>query len=115
MTAGGLTVENCTFASNTASAATGDGGGIYRSEQSLPVWHMDHSGRRIGVFAHAGTNGVILSLLLGLEPVPWEWDRFVTAHASITRLVTMEMGDGHIFSLTKLSDVEHLAVEDRTA
>ena len=88
--------------------------GIYRSKQSLPVWHIDHSHRRIAVFAHAGTNGVILSLLLGLDPVPWEWDRFVTAHASITRLVTMEMGDGHIFSLVKLSDVEHLAVDDRT-
>jgi probable phosphoglycerate mutase len=46
--------------------------------------------------------------------VPWEWDRFVTGHASITRLVTMELADGHTFSLTKLSDVEHLAVEDRT-
>jgi 2,3-bisphosphoglycerate-dependent phosphoglycerate mutase len=91
------------------------GRGIYRSEQTLPVWHMDGSERRIAVFAHAGTNGVILCLLLGLDPVPWEWDRFVTGHASITRLVTMQMGDGHTFSLTKLSDVEHLATEDRTS
>ena len=88
--------------------------GIYRSKQSLPVWHLDDTDRRIAVFAHAGTNGVILSLLLGLEPVPWEWDRFVTGHASITRLMTIEMGDGHTFSLTKLSDVEHLAADDRT-
>ena len=50
----------------------------------------------------------------GLDPVPWEWDRFVTGHASITRLVSIELGDGHTFSLTKLSDVEHLAVDDRT-
>ncbi len=88
--------------------------GIYRSKQTLPVWHMDQSDRRIAVFAHAGTNGVILCHLLGLDPVPWEWDRFVTGHASITRLVTMELADGHTFSLTKLSDVEHLSVEDRT-
>jgi 2,3-bisphosphoglycerate-dependent phosphoglycerate mutase len=88
--------------------------GIYRSRQTLPVWHMDHSDRRVAVFAHAGTNGVILCHLLGLDPVPWEWDRFVTGHASITRLETMEMGDGHTFSLSKLSDVEHLAVDDRT-
>ena len=88
--------------------------GIYRSKQTLPVWHMDQSDRRIAVFAHAGTNGVILCHLLGLDPVPWEWDRFVTGHASITRLVTMELADGHTFSLTKLSDVEHLAVDDRT-
>jgi 2,3-bisphosphoglycerate-dependent phosphoglycerate mutase len=88
--------------------------GIYRSKQTLPIWHMDQSDRRVAIFAHAGTNGVILCHLLGLEPVPWEWDRFVTGHASITRLVTMELADGHTFSLTKLSDVEHLAVEDRT-
>lgn len=88
--------------------------GIYRSKQTLPVWHMDQSDRRIAVFAHAGTNGVILCHLLGLDPVPWEWDRFVTGHASITRLSTMQLADGHTFSLTKLSDVEHLAVDDRT-
>lgn len=88
--------------------------GIYRSKQTLPVWHMDQSDRRIAIFAHAGTNGVILCHLLGLDPVPWEWDRFVTGHASITRLSTMQLADGHTFSLTKLSDVEHLAADDRT-
>jgi 2,3-bisphosphoglycerate-dependent phosphoglycerate mutase len=88
--------------------------GVYRSKQTLPVWHMDESSRRIAVFAHAGTNGVILCQLLGLDPVPWEWDRFVTGHASITRLTSIELGDGHTFCLTKLSDVEHLAVGDRT-
>ena len=88
--------------------------GVYRGKQTLPVWHMDNADQRIAVFAHAGTNGVILCQLLGLDPVPWEWDRFVTGHASITRLTSIELGDGHTFSLTKLSDVEHLAVDDRT-
>ena len=82
--------------------------GVYRTKQILPVWHMDRIRRRIAVFAHAGTNGVLLCHLLGLDPVPWEWDRFVTGHASITRLTSIELGDGHTFSLTKLSDVEHL-------
>ncbi|MEP7045797.1 MAG: histidine phosphatase family protein [Ilumatobacteraceae bacterium] len=88
--------------------------GVYRTKQILPVWHMDQPERRIAVFAHAGTDGVLLCHLLGLEPVPWEWDRFVTGHASITRLVSLRLGDGHTFSLTKLSDVEHLALADRT-
>ncbi|MEP7202353.1 MAG: histidine phosphatase family protein [Ilumatobacteraceae bacterium] len=88
--------------------------GVYRTKQILPVWHLDQSDRRIVVFAHAGTNGVLLCHLLGLDPVPWEWDRFVTGHASITRLNSLQMGDGHTFSLTKLSDVEHLAIDDRT-
>jgi probable phosphoglycerate mutase len=88
--------------------------GTYRSEQILPMWHMDRAEMRVCVVAHAGTNGVVLCQLLGLEPVPWEWDRFVTGHASITRLESMQMGDGHTFSLTKLSDTEHLAPADRT-
>jgi hypothetical protein len=28
--------------------------------------------------------------------------------------MTMQMGDGHTFGLRKLSDVEHLAHDDRT-
>jgi broad specificity phosphatase PhoE len=88
--------------------------GVSRGEQALPVWHIDEPDRRILVFAHAGTNGVLLCHLLGLDPVPWEWDRFVTGHASITRLSSMKLGDGHTFSLTKLSDVEHLTPDDRT-
>jgi probable phosphoglycerate mutase len=88
--------------------------GMYRSKQILPVWHIDQPDRRLGIIAHAGTNGVLLSLLLGLDPVPWEWDRFVTGHASITRLETMQLADGFTFSLTKLSDLEHIAKELRT-
>ena len=53
-------------------------------------------------------------LLLGLVPVPWEWDRFVTPHASITRLESMQLADGYTFSLTRLGDVEHLGQDQRT-
>ena len=88
--------------------------GMYRSKQTLPVWHLDRPDHRIAVVAHAGTNGVLLCQLLGLDPVPWEWDRFVTHHASITRLQSMELGDGHTFALTRLSDVEHLPRDART-
>jgi probable phosphoglycerate mutase len=88
--------------------------GVYRSKQILPVWNVDAAETRIAVFAHSGTNGVLLCQLLGLDPVPWEWDRFVTNHASITRLESIPLGDGHTFSLVRLSDVEHLAPHDRT-
>ena len=88
--------------------------GMYRSKQTLPVWHLDRPDHRIAVVAHAGTNGVLLCHLLGLDPVPWEWDRFVTMHASITRLQSMRLGDGHTFALTRLSDVEHLRLDHRT-
>ena len=91
------------------------GRGMYRAKQTLPVWHLDQPQYRIAVVAHAGTNGVLLCQLLGLDPVPWEWDRFVTQHASITRLSSLQMRDGHTFSLTRLSDVEHLPRDARTA
>ena len=88
--------------------------GVRRVDLSLPVWHIDEPGRRIALIAHAGTNSVTISHLLGLQPTPWEWERFVLGHASISRLLALELGDGYTFSLTKLSDVEHLRADDRT-
>jgi hypothetical protein len=58
--------------------------------------------------AHAGTNSVILGRLLGLEPQPWEWERFASDHASVTVLRSTRIGGGHIFSLQTFSDVSHL-------
>jgi broad specificity phosphatase PhoE len=88
---------------------------LYRAKQTLPVWHVGQPDLRVAIVAHAGTNGVLLCHLLGLDPVPWEWDRFVTMHASITRLTSIAMADGHTFALTRLSDVEHIPRDGRTA
>lgn len=88
--------------------------GVRRIEHDLPVWDVAEPGRRIALIAHAGTNSVTICHLLGLEPTPWEWDRFVLGHASISRLEAIPLGDGYTFSLTKLSDVEHLGHGDRT-
>ena len=88
--------------------------GIRPAPGELPVWHVDEPGRRIGFIAHAGTNSVLVCHLLGLSPTPWEWDRLVMRHASISRLVALPVGDGHVFSLSSLSDVEHLERDQRT-
>lgn len=88
---------------------------MQRAKKTLPVWRVGRPDLRIAIVAHAGTNGVLLCHLLGLDPVPWEWDRFVTMHASITRLTSIEMADGHTFALTRLSDVEHIPRDSRTA
>jgi 2,3-bisphosphoglycerate-dependent phosphoglycerate mutase len=80
----------------------------------LPVWHIDAPGRRILWVAHAGTNAVATSHLLGLTPVPWEWDRFRLGHASINRLRAIPVGKYFTFSVTRLSDVEHLPLDLRT-
>lgn len=88
--------------------------GVERIEHDLPIWQIKEPGNRVGLIAHAGTNSVVICHLLGLEPTPWEWDRFVLGHASISRLEAIPVHDGFTFSLTKLSDVEHLAPSERT-
>jgi probable phosphoglycerate mutase len=87
---------------------------ITPAREDLPVWRVQDPDRRILLVAHAGTNAVVICHVLGLVPVPWEWERFLLAHASITRLETFATGEGHIFGLTRLSDVEHLPDDLRT-
>lgn len=89
--------------------------GIHPSDGDLPVWQIDDPDRRIGLIAHGGTNSVFACLLLGLSPTPWEWDRIVMRHASISRLIALPIGGGYVFSLSSLSDVEHLDHDQRTA
>lgn len=88
--------------------------GVVRTEMDLPVWQIAEPGARIALIAHAGTNSVTIGHLLGLDPTPWEWDRFVIGHTSISRVEAMELEDGYSFGLSKLSDVEHLAADQRT-
>ena len=87
--------------------------GIEPVRDDLPVWTVGRPGRVL-IVAHAGTNSVIACHLLGLQPTPWEWDRFVLGHASVTRIEALPVGDGNTFSLTRLSDVEHLPPDLRT-
>jgi 2,3-bisphosphoglycerate-dependent phosphoglycerate mutase len=88
--------------------------GVVRSDMELPVWKVAEPGARIALVAHAGTNSVTIGHLLGLQPTPWEWDRFVLGHTSVSRIEAMELDDGYTFTLSKLSDLEHLPVTERT-
>ena len=88
--------------------------GITRVDHELPVWQIDEPERRWCIVAHAGVNSVLICHLLGLAPTPWEWERFVLGHASISRLEAMELGDGWTFCLTAMGVVEHIAAGDRT-
>ncbi|MEM9714132.1 MAG: histidine phosphatase family protein [Actinomycetota bacterium] len=78
--------------------------GVRPDPTDLPLWEVDEPDRRYVVVAHAGTNSVILTHLLGVEPVPWEWERFVIHHASISTVETMGLAGAWSFSLTRLSD-----------
>lgn len=72
------------------------------------LWSVDAPDKRVVIVAHAGTNAVILGHLLGLDPVPWEWDRFRQPHTGVSRLTTFRVSTGWAFSLRQLGDVSHL-------
>ncbi|HUI27952.1 MAG TPA: histidine phosphatase family protein [Candidatus Kryptonia bacterium] len=55
---------------------------------------------RVGVVAHGGTNGVLLTHLLGIPPVPWEWIRFETPLAAYSVIGLRAVNDqGYVWSL----------------
>ena len=88
--------------------------GIERIDHELPLWSIEEPGRTIALFAHAGTNSIAIGHLLGLDPTPWEWDRFVLGHTSVSRLEALPVKEGYAFSLTSLSNLEHLPDDLRT-
>ena len=83
-----------------------EGLGIVRGDEGL--WAVPDDVPEVTMVAHAGTNSVVLGHLLGLDPEPWEWERFASDHASVTRLRSTRIAGGHIFSLQGFSDVAHL-------
>ncbi len=91
-----------------------DEAGATRISDAPPLWKLHHPARRILVVAHAGTNATALGHLLGIPPVPWEWERFVSFHASVSVVRPLEISGGHSFSLFRFSDVDHLPPEMRT-
>lgn len=91
--------------------------GIVRQDTNLPVWSVNDQfvpGRRSLLVCHAGTGSVSICHMLGLQPTPWEWERFLIGHASICRVHLISLADGATFALVRLSDDEHLPADDRT-
>ncbi len=78
------------------------------------LWHLDRPDQRLIFIGHGGSNSVALTFLLGLPPVPWEWERFAARHASITFLKTRRIAGSAIFSLRQFSSVGHLGAELHT-
>src|SRR5262245_57912727 len=78
------------------------------------LYQVDKPELRLLVVAHGGVNAVTVSQLLGIPPVPWEWERFFGYHAGVTFLETVEIGGARAFILRRLSDLSHLAEELHT-
>ena len=111
---GGESVRDFVQRIHTGATEFLERNGVHRLNTELPVWRIDEPGERFAFFAHAGTNSVLICHLLGISATPWEWERFIINHASLTTIKAIKLGDGYAFSLERLSDVEHLSEEDRT-
>lgn len=84
--------------------------GMMRMPGESDMYDMEFDDRhRVGLITHAGTNSVVLTHLLGLEPQPWEWVRFSSAHASISLLRHRPIANAVIFGLQSFSETAHLS------
>lgn len=72
------------------------------------LWRIPDPQRRILVIAHEGTNAVLISHLLGVDPVPWAHLRFSSSWAGISRLHALPITGGSLFVLESFDRVAHL-------
>lgn len=77
-----------------------------------PLWDLGRVDQRVLVVAHGGTNAVSVGHLLGIPPVPWEWERFINFHTGVSTVTPIEISTAHSYSLLRLSDLSHLADDD---
>ena len=73
------------------------------------LWQIPDPDRRVLVVAHEGTIAVLISHLLGIDPVPWANLRFASSWAGLSRLHSVSITGGALFTLTSFDRVEHLA------
>lgn len=81
--------------------------GVHPLEGSGHLW-SEAPDVRLVLVAHGGTNAVAIGHLLGLDPTPWEWDRFDAAHASVATVTSRDIAGGTAFGLRAFGDVSHL-------
>ncbi|MFQ5514620.1 MAG: histidine phosphatase family protein [Myxococcota bacterium] len=72
------------------------------------IWRVPERSSRLLLVAHEGTHSVILSHLLGIEPVPWAWLRFSISWAGLARLRTTEVAGGAVWVLRSFNQAHHL-------
>jgi broad specificity phosphatase PhoE len=72
------------------------------------LWRVPDEGRRLLLVAHEGTISVVVSHLLGVEPVPWTFLRFSNAWAGVTRLDVRRVSSGLVWSLACFNRLRHL-------
>lgn len=74
------------------------------------VWDVPETPPSLVLFAHGGTNAVLLTHLLGIPPVPWEWLRFeceLSAYA-VVQARPLGAGGGCVWALQNFNELDHL-------
>lgn len=73
------------------------------------VWQLPPRPLSLAVVAHGGTNAVLLTHLLDVAPVPWEWIRFESELAAYSVVQARPLGQhGGVWSLVRFNEVTHL-------
>ena len=88
--------------------------GVHPDRQQEHLWTVDDPDQRIAIVAHGGTNAVAIGYLLGADPTPWEWERFILYHASFARMRAIPLAGGFAWSLRTFNYREHLPEDART-
>ena len=86
-----------------------DDAGCERTNDEPSLWKLADPDYRVVIVAHAGTNAAAIGYLLGIPPVPWEWERFTSLHASVSTVAPINISGRHAYSLARFADVAHLA------
>jgi probable phosphoglycerate mutase len=72
-------------------------------------WHLPPGPLSIVIIAHGGTNSVLLTHLLDVRPVPWEWMRFESELASYSVVHARSIGEGgNVWSLQNFNEIDPL-------
>ena len=72
-------------------------------------WHLPPDPVSIVVVAHGGTNAVLLTHLLDVRPVPWEWIRFDAELAAFSVVQARTIGpQGAVWSLQNFNEIDPL-------
>lgn len=74
------------------------------------LWHLPGQDLRILMVCHMGTIAVAISYLLGIEPVPWVWERFSIDWAGIAVVRSNPIAGGAIWSLQQFNRTAHLTL-----
>ena len=79
------------------------------SRDDFTIWHAPEGALHVVIVAHGGTNAVLLTHLLDVRPVPWEWLRFESALAAYSVAQARPLGEqGCVWSLQNFNELDHM-------